>query len=249
MNDQQLLRYSRHILLPQLDIQGQQKILNSKVLVIGCGGLGSAVIPLLAASGVGQLTIIDHDKIESSNLQRQTHYNEQDIGLFKAEVMAQHISQQNKEVKVDTLIQRITLDDMIALSRAHDVIVDCTDNFLTRKAINKASVITKTPLVFGSAIRFDGQLSVFDPRQSNSPCYACLFDGDDIEQETCTTSGVFAPLVGIIGSMQAAEALKLIAETGTNAIGTLLNYDAYHSQFYPVKFARNPACHVCGKSH
>lgn len=249
MNDQQLLRYSRHILLPQIDIQGQQRILNSKVLVIGCGGLGSAVIPLLAAAGVGQLTITDHDKVEPSNLQRQTHYNEQDIGLFKAQVMAERLLLQNREVKVDALTQRVELDDLIALSHLHHVIVDCTDNFLTRKAINKASVMTKTPLVFGSAIRFDGQLTVFDPRQADSPCYACLFDGDGVEQETCTNSGVFAPLVGVIGSMQAAEALKLITETGNILIGSLLNYDAYNSQFYPIKFARNPACNICGKSH
>lgn len=248
MNDQQLLRYSRHILLPQLDIEGQQKILNSKVLIVGCGGLGSAVIPLLAASGVGHLTIVDHDKIESSNLQRQTHYNEQDVGLFKAEVMAQRILLQNTDVKIDALIQRVELDDLIGLSRLHHVIVDCTDNFVTRKAINKASVITRTPLVFGSAIRFDGQLSVFDPRRSDSPCYACLFDGDDMAQETCATSGVFAPLIGIIGSMQAAETLKLIVESGTTSVGTLLNYDAYNSEFYPIKLARNPSCPICGKS-
>lgn len=245
MNDQQLLRYSRHILLPELDIKGQQKILDSKVLVIGCGGLGSAVIPVLAASGVGQLTIVDNDKVELSNLQRQTYYREQDIDSFKAEVIARYIMQQNSDVKVNTLTARVELEALLTLCCHHDVVIDCTDNFVTRKAVNKASVLTKTPLVFGSAIRFEGQLSVFDPRNSNSPCYACLFDGEGVEQETCSNSGVFSPLVGIIGTMQAAEALKIITDNSLNSAGKLLNYNALTMEFYPVKFGRNPYCKVC----
>lgn len=248
MNDQQLLRYSRHILLPQLDIQGQQKILDSRVLVVGCGGLGSAVIPLLAASGVGGLTLVDDDKVEVSNLQRQTYYTEQDIGLFKAEVMKQHVLSQNKATQITAVVHRVEFDELVSLSKDHDVIIDCTDNFATRKAVNRASVCTKIPLVFGAAIRFEGQLSVFDPRNVGSPCYACLFDAEDMEQETCANSGVFAPLVGVVGAMQANEALKIIAGVGHPLIGALLNYDASSLQFYPVKFARNPACKVCGQS-
>lgn len=249
MNDQQLLRYSRHVLLPQLDVVGQQKILDSKVLVVGCGGLGCSVIPFLASAGVGTLTIADDDKVDLSNLQRQTYYTKQDIGAFKAEVMARYIARQNDEVNVRSLTKRLDVDALIVLCHEHDVVVDCTDNFATRGAINKASVITKTPLVFGAAIRFEGQLSVFDPRDATSPCYACIFDGEGVLQETCSTSGVFAPLVGIIGAKQAAEALKIVANTGTLPIGTLLNYDALDLQHYPIKFARNPDCKVCGKNH
>lgn len=249
MNDQQLLRYSRHILLPQLDIEGQQRILDSKVLVVGCGGLGCAAIPFLASAGIGQLTIADDDKVDFSNLQRQTHYTKQNIGQSKVEAMARYIFQQNKEVNITALVKRLELDELIELCNEHDVVLDCSDNFATRKAINQASVITKTPLVFGSAIRFEGQLSVFDPRNEESPCYACIFDGDDIVQESCAASGVFAPLVGIIGAKQAAEALKIVAEIGTTPVGTLQNYDALDLNHYPVKFQRNPNCKVCGKQH
>lgn len=249
MNDQQLLRYSRHLLLPQLDVVGQQKILDSKVLIVGCGGLGCSAIPFLASAGVGHLTIADNDKIDVSNLQRQVHYTKQNIGQSKVETMARYIFRQNKEIGVTALSKRLELDDLIALCETHDVVLDCTDNFATRKAINKASVITKTPLVFGAAIRFEGQLSVFDPRDEKSPCYACIFDGEDTLQETCSTSGVFGPLVGIIGAQQAAEALKIVANIGTSPIGTLINYDALDLQHYPIKFERNPACKVCGGKH
>ena len=246
MNDQQLLRYSRHLLLPQLDVVGQQKILDSKILVIGCGGLGCSAIPFLASAGVGKLTIADHDKIDFSNLQRQTHYTKEDIGQFKVEAMARFIFRQNNETIVTTLAKRLELDELMTLCDEHDVVLDCSDNFATRKAINKASVMTKTPLVFGAAIRFEGQLSVFDPRDEKSPCYACIFDGEDVLQETCTTSGIFAPLVGIIGARQAAEALKIVANIGILPTGTLLNYDALDLQHYPINAARNPTCKVCG---
>ncbi|UYZ83634.1 HesA/MoeB/ThiF family protein [Entomomonas sp. E2T0] len=249
MNDQQLLRYSRHILLPQLGIEGQQRILDSKILVVGCGGLGCAAIPFLASAGIGQLTIADDDKVDFSNLQRQTHYTKQNIGQSKVEAMARYIFQQNKEVNITALVKRLELDELIELCNEHDVVLDCSDNFATRKAINQASVITKTPLVFGSAIRFEGQLSVFDPRNEESPCYACIFDGDDIAQESCAASGVFAPLVGVIGAKQAAEALKIVAEIGTTPVGIMQNYDALDLNHYPVKFQRNPNCKVCGKQH
>lgn len=247
MNDQQLLRYSRHILLPQIDIAGQEKILNSKVLVVGCGGLGCAAIPFLAAAGVGNLILADDDKVDLSNLPRQSHYTKQNIGQLKVEAMARFIYQQNKETAVTTVAKRLELDELLELLVDCDVVLDCSDNFATRKAINKASVMTKTPLVFGAAIRFEGQLTVFDPRLADSPCYACLFDGEDVTQDTCSSSGVFAPLVGIIGTRQAAEALKIIVGIGKLPIGTLLNYDALDLENYPVQFKRNPCCSVCAK--
>lgn len=204
---------------------------------------------LLASAGIGQLTIADDDKVDFSNLQRQTHYTKQNIGQSKVEAMARYIFQQNKEVNITALVKRLELDELIELCNEHDVVLDCSDNFATRKAINQASVITKTPLVFGSAIRFEGQLSVFDPRNEESPCYACIFDGDDIAQESCAASGVFAPLVGVIGAKQAAEALKIVAEIGTTPVGIMQNYDALDLNHYPVKFQRNPNCKVCGKQH
>lgn len=247
MNDQQLLRYSRHLLLPQLGIEGQQRISNSSILVIGCGGLGCTAIAFLAAAGVGTLTIVDNDKVDFSNLQRQTHYTEDNVGQFKVEAMTQYIARQNSEIKIKPLAKYVALDELIALCDKHDVVLDCSDNLATRKAVNRAAVFTKTPLVFGAAIRFEGQLSVFDSRDEKSPCYACLFDGENMLQESCTTSGVFAPLVGIIGAKQASEALKIVAGIGSLTVGSLLNYDALDLQHYPIKFARNPTCKVCGK--
>ena len=245
MDDSQLLRYSRHILLPQLDIAGQQKILRGRVLAVGCGGLGCAAIPFLAAAGVGHLSLADHDRVEVSNLQRQIHYTEQDIGKLKAEVLADYILRQNHEVQVNVLTRRLQLEDLLPLCAAHDVVLDCTDNFATRQAINQACVASRTPLVFGAAIRFEGQLSVFDTRRTDSPCYACLFDGEATLQETCSTAGVFAPLVGVIGTQQAAEALKLLSGIGTAPVGQLIHYDALNLQHFPVRFQRNPQCRIC----
>lgn len=249
MNDQQLLRYSRHILLPELDITGQQRLLASKVLVVGCGGLGSTVIPFLAASGVGHLLIADHDKIELSNLQRQTHYTEQQIDQYKAQAMADTIKQQNSAVCVDIITEQLTYLTLLPLLAKCDVIVDCTDNFTTRQAINKAAVLTKKPLVFGAAIRFEGQLTVFDSRNNDSPCYACLFEDTAMSAESCASSGVFSPLVGIIGAQQAAETLKIITDIGRVPVGTLINYDCLNSRTYPIQFKRNPHCKVCAAHH
>lgn len=249
MNDQQLLRYSRHILLPELDITGQQRLLASKVLVVGCGGLGSTVIPFLAASGVGHLLIADHDKIELSNLQRQTHYTAQQIGQYKALAMAEFIKQQNSSIYIDTITEQLTFSILLPLLADYHVIVDCTDNFTTRQAINKAAVLTKKPLVFGAAIRFEGQLTVFDSSKDDSPCYACLFEDMPISSESCASSGVFSPLVGIIGAQQAAETLKIITGIGKVPIGTLINYDCLNSRTYPIQFKRNPHCKVCAAHH
>lgn len=246
MNDQQLLRYSRHILLPELDIIGQERILNSQIAVIGCGGLGSAAIPILAAAGVGKMVLIDNDTIELSNLQRQTPYCEEHLGKSKAIVLAEIIAKQNKEVKTQIVTERVNLHQLLEITKNCHVILDCSDNLATRQAINKVAVAHKIPLVFGAAIRFEGQFTVFDARQEYSPCYACLFEGDEQTQDTCSTSGIFSPLVNIIGAKQAMEALKLIAQIGTSPIGSLLNYDALNLNHYIMQFKRNPNCKVCG---
>ncbi|CAI3943575.1 MULTISPECIES: HesA/MoeB/ThiF family protein [Commensalibacter] len=246
MDDSQLIRYSRHILLPQIDLKGQRTLLNSKILIIGCGGLGCAVIPLLAAAGIGGLTCVDDDKVDLSNLQRQTHYIHADIGKYKAEVMKAFIQKQNQDVQVHTITQRLIVDDLILLCKQHDIVIDCSDNLQTRHNVNQAAFTSKTPLVFGSALRFEGQLSVFNSRNISSPCYACLFDGQDNGQDSCSFSGVFSPLVSVIGSMQAAEALKIILNIGDIVTGRLLHYNALNAQFYQVAFDRNPSCKICG---
>ncbi|MCT6880567.1 MAG: HesA/MoeB/ThiF family protein [Commensalibacter sp.] len=245
MKQEQLLRYSRHILLPKIDLVGQQKIMDSRILVMGCGGLGCTVIPFLAASGVGSLTIIDDDVVDMSNLQRQTHYTNENIGQLKAEAMADYIARQNSEISVMPISLRLDQKALTTLCESHDVIVDCSDNFKTRHMVNKASVATKVPMVFGSALRFEGQLTVFDPRDSKSPCYACLFDQSENEQDNCSFSGVFSPLVGIIGARQAAEAIKLIVGIGESAVGTLFHYDVLSLKEYPLKVTPNPHCQIC----
>ena len=249
MNTTENPRYNKHILLDNIGEEGQRKILKASVLVIGCGGLGSAAIPLLAAAGTGYLTLVDDDRIEISNLHRQIHYTPVDEGRLKVEVLAEAVRRQNDSVHVSTISYRLNDMELEEQCIKHDIIMDCTDNYETRHAINRASVISGKPLVFGSAIRGEGQITVFDPREKNSPCYACVFSGSIPYKETSDHYGVFSPLVMIIGAMQAAEAIKLITGSGNILTNTLMNYDAVNMQFYPVSLSRDPHCTVCSTSY
>lgn len=246
MNDNQLLRYARHILLDEFGIESQEKLLAARVLVIGAGGLGSPAALYLASAGVGHIILADHDTVELSNLQRQILHTDARIGSLKAESGRQTMLALNPDVVVEVRTTRMEAEDLRAVIANVDVVLDCTDNFATRHAVNKACVEHRTPLVSGAAIRFDGQISVFDPRDPEAPCYSCLFpEADDVEALNCATTGVFAPLVGIIGSMQAAEAIKVIADVGKTLKGRLLMLDAFDMQWHSVRVKRDPACLVC----
>ncbi len=247
MTDDQLLRYSRHILLEEIGIEGQQRLLASHALVIGAGGLGSPVALYLGSAGVGHITLVDDDAVDLTNLQRQVAHNMARIGQPKVASAAQAIAAINPDVQVTCVQARVGAQQLGALVAAADVVLDCCDNFATRQAINAACVAQRKPLVSGAAIRFDGQLAVYDPRSAHSPCYACVFPPEQVPEETrCATLGVLAPLVGIIGSMQAAEALKLLCGAGESVAGRLLMLDGRAMQFSEIKVLRNPACPVCG---
>ena len=250
MDDQQLLRYSRHILLDQIGIEGQQKIIACHALVIGAGGLGSPVALYLASAGVGKITLVDNDTVDLTNLQRQILHTTGRIGQAKVSSGLQALQQINPHVEVAALQERADEARLEQLIQAADIILDCSDNFATRHAVNRACVKYRKPLVSGAAISFDGQISVFDSRDDASPCYACLFPpGEQFEEVLCSTMGVFAPLVGIIGSMQAAEALKLVMGLGKSLAGRLLLLDAQNMEWTQIKVARNAACPVCGHPH
>ena len=247
MNDDQLLRYSRHILLPEIDVEGQEAILGARVLVVGAGGLGSPAAMYLAAAGVGTLVLADGDTVDLTNLQRQILHSEQGVGMSKVESGRQTVHRLNPLVRVETLAERLegeALDEQVA---AADVVLDCCDNFATRHAVNRACVRHRRPLVSGAAIRFDGQVSVFDLRREGGPCYNCLFpEGLEVEEVRCAVMGVFAPIVGMIGTTQAAEALKLIIGCGTSLDGRLLLLDGLAMEWRSVSLGRDPACAVCG---
>ena len=247
MTDDQLLRYSRHILLNEIGIEGQERILASRVLMVGAGGLGSPAALYLGSAGVGHITVADHDVVDLTNLQRQIAHTSERVGLAKTVSLQAAIGALNPEVQVTSLTQRADaalLD--VEVARA-DVVLDCCDNFATRHAINAACVRHRKPLVSGAAIRFDGQICVYDPRDDEGPCYACVFPpGDDFEETRCATMGVFAPLVGIIGAMQAAEALKLLCGVGRPLRGRLLMLDGRDMAWHEVRLPRNPRCPVCG---
>ena len=246
MTDEQLLRYSRHILLEEIGVEGQERIAAGHAVVIGAGGLGSPVALYLGTAGVGRLTLVDHDHVDLTNLQRQIAHNLERVGLPKAESARAAIEAINPEVLVRPLVQRADAQLLDELVRGADVVVDCCDNFATRHAVNRACVAHRKPLVSGAAIRFDGQITVYDTRDERSPCYACLFPAtEQVEETRCATMGVFAPLVGIIGAMQAAEALKILAAAGTSLAGRLQMLDGRAMEWSEVRVARQPACPVC----
>ena len=257
MDDSQLLRYSRHILLDEIGIEGQERILAGHALVIGAGGLGSPVALYLASAGVGHITLVDNDTVDLTNLQRQIAHTTDRVGQPKTESAKTAMLAINPVVKISTVNQRANAALLDALVATADVVFDCTDNFKTRHAINAACVAHKKPLVSGAAIRFDGQISVFDLREpvgrdaqqpvEKSPCYACVFPPDAaFEEVACSTMGVLAPLVGIIGAMQAAEGLKLLSGAGTTLAGRLLMLDGLTMEFSQIRVARDAACAVCG---
>jgi molybdopterin-synthase adenylyltransferase len=247
VNDEELLRYSRHILLDEIGIEGQRKLLAAHALVIGAGGLGSPVALYLGTAGVGRITIVDHDDVDLTNLQRQIAHSLARVGTPKATSAQAAIEAINPDVRVTPLIERADAARLDALVVEADVVLDCSDNFKTRHAVNAACVKHRKPLVAGAAIGFDGQISVYDTRRADAPCYACLFPPEaTYEEVACATMGVFAPLVGIIGSMQAAESLKLLAGIGTSLAGRLQMLDARTMEWHEVRMARQPHCAVCG---
>ena len=248
MNDEQLLRYSRHILLPEIGIEGQEKFLASSALIIGAGGLGSPVAMYLAAAGVGTIALADGDAVDLTNLQRQILHTTGSIGKPKAASGREALAKINPEVKVAPLQRRLEGEELDRLVAEASVVLDCSDNFATRHAVNRACVRHRRPLVSGAAVRFDGQVSVFDLRDDLSPCYQCLFpENAELEEMRCAVMGIFAPLTGIIGAVQAAEALKLLAGAGDTLKGRLLILDALAMQWRTVKLAKDPSCAVCAK--
>lgn len=246
MNDDQLLRYSRHILLPEIGVEGQEALLAARVLVLGAGGLGSPAAMYLAAAGVGTLVLCDDDRVDLTNLQRQILHTAEGVGRLKVESGRDTLLRLNPSARIETLALRLegaTLDAQIG---AADVVLDCSDNFATRHALNRACVRHRKPLVSGAAIRFDGQVSVFDLRSSASPCYHCLFpEGEDIEEVRCAVMGVFAPITGLVGATQAAEALKLLIGCGTSLAGRLLLLDGLAMEWRSISLSRDEDCAVC----
>ncbi len=248
MDDDALLRYSRHILLDELGVDAQARFAAARVLIVGVGGLGNPAAQFLAAAGVGRITLCDADEVDLTNLQRQGLFATADVGRPKVDAAVARLRAVNPEPGFVEVRQRVGDEALAALCAAADVALDCSDNFATRHAINRACVAARVPLVSGAAVRFDGQLAVFDARDPRSPCYHCLFgEGEELEETRCATMGVFAPLVGIIGASQAAEALKLVAGVGEPMAGRLLMLDALDMHWREVRVPRDPACPVCGR--
>jgi molybdopterin/thiamine biosynthesis adenylyltransferase len=249
MNDAQLLRYSRHILLDEIGIEGQERLLGAHALVIGAGGLGSPVMLYLGSAGVGRITVVDDDTVDLTNLQRQIAHGMARLGEPKARSAMAAVAAINPEARVVPVLARAGAEQLDELVSQADVVLDCSDNFATRQAVNAACVKHAKPLVSGAAIRFDGQISVYDPRDTHSPCYACVFPPDaQFEETRCATLGVFAPMVGIIGAMQAAEALKLLSGAGISLAGRLLMLDGRTMAWDEVRVPRNPSCAVCASN-
>jgi len=246
MQDPQLLRYSRQILLPEIDIAGQERLLGASVMILGLGGLGSAAGMYLTAAGLGHLVLVDFDRVDTANLQRQIAHGTKDIGRLKVESAAERLRALNPDCRITTIDGRLDGGDLAeTVARTHAV-VDASDNFPTRFALNQACYETKTPLVSGAAMGFAGQVCVFKPGQADSPCYACLYNDHDAAADTCTESGVIAPLVGIIGSVQALETIKLLTATGVPLLGRLLRLDALTMTWTSARIAKDPRCPVCG---
>lgn len=246
MTDEELLRYSRQILLPQLDVEGQEKLRASTALIVGAGGLGSPVLLYLAAAGVGRLIVVDHDTVDLSNLQRQIAHQTAAVGMAKVESAASSARQLNPHCQVDAVAEKLDASNAEYWVQQADVLVDCSDNFAVRFLLNRVSVKLKKPLVSGAAIRLDGQLSVYDPRLVDSPCYRCLYDETGEEDLRCVSNGVLAPIVGIVGSIQATEAIKVLTGMGAPLVGRLLLLDGMRMQFREIRLNKNPGCPVCG---
>ena len=248
MDDNQLIRYSRHILLPQIGIEGQEKLLSSHALIIGAGGLGSPIALYLAASGLGKITICDGEKVDLTNLQRQVVHYTPAVGTLKTQSARNTMELLNPEVKIVEVPKRVSSQDIMNLVKNADVVLDASDNFATRHAVNRACVVHRKPLVSGAGVRFDGQVAVFDLREATSPCYHCLFpEGDELEETRCAVMGVFAPLTGIIGTIQAAEALKILTGAGETLNGRLLVLDALCMEWRSIRLSKDPKCTVCGE--
>lgn len=249
LSDSELLRYSRQILLAQVDIAGQLRLKQAKVLIVGLGGLGSPVALYLAAAGVGELHLADFDRVDLSNLQRQVLHDERLIGQTKVDSALQRLGALNPEVRLVPLREALDADSLAARVAAVDLVLDCSDNFTTRAAVNAACVANGRPLVSGAAIRLEGQLSVFDPRRADSPCYHCLYGEGSEAELSCSEAGVLGPVVGLVGSLQALEALKLLAGFGEPLVGRLLLVDAVGSRFRELRVKRDLGCSVCGVRH
>jgi adenylyltransferase/sulfurtransferase len=245
MDDDFLLRYARQILLPEIDLAGQEKLASARVLVIGLGGLGSPLAMYLASAGVGHLVLVDHDQVELSNLQRQIIHDQASLGRFKVESAAQHLARLNPRIRLTPLAGRLTGEELAKQVRLADAVVDCTDNFPTRFLLNETCVRLRKPLISGAAVRFEGQVTVFLPTP-DSPCYRCLYHETEEQAASCGENGVFAPLVGVIGSLQAAETLKVLLAIGEPLCGRLLLFDAKTCEWRALKLRRDPHCPVCG---
>jgi molybdopterin/thiamine biosynthesis adenylyltransferase len=246
LNDEQLLRYSRHILLPEIGVEGQERLRAARALVVGAGGLGCPAALYLAASGIGRLTLADPDRVDLTNLQRQILFRTDSIGARKVDAAAAALGALNPEVELVTLAARLEGEALERLVAGADVVLDCSDNFATRHAVNRACVRHARPLVSGAALRFDGQIAVFDLRRPDAPCYACLFpEGGETEEPRCAVMGVFAPLTGTIGALQALEAVKIVSGAGQPASGRLLMLDARNAEWRSVRVSKDPDCPVC----
>lgn len=245
MDDEQLLRYSRQIMLPQVEIAGQQKLRDASALIIGLGGLGSPVAMYLAAAGVGKLTLVDHDQVDLSNLQRQIVHTTDSIGVDKVESARQALLKLNPETQIETINQQLDETALSEQVKQTDVVIDASDNFPTRFQLNRICVKNKTPLVSGAAIRLEGQVSVFDASKPDSPCYQCLYKDGEETEETCSENGILAPVAGMIGSIQATEAIKVILGLGETLVGRLLILDAQTMEWREIRLKKDPGCPVC----